>query len=209
MRVAVLGESAPDEVAIKVLVEGLLGREVHDIPGPPLRRRGWSAVHAVLPTVIKALHYRSSADALIVIVDADESDVHRAAHESEPAEDGCRLCSLRAVVRATRRTLRPRPSGPELRVAVGLAVPALEAWFRFADDPRVTAAAWLQGQPRYTKIELKRAVYGSDRPPLERRTERARDSATRLVRNLHAFEQAFPHGSGPLAREIRSWSRPS
>ena len=69
------------------------------------------------------------ADGVAVVVDADDSVVHAAEHE--PAGNfhpNCRMCQLRAVYRQTTKKF-PRAHGRErvLR-AVGIAVPAIEAW---------------------------------------------------------------------------------
>jgi hypothetical protein len=71
MKVVVLSESSADEAAIRVLVNGILGRETEDVPSLPLRSRGWPSVIKVLPTVIKFLYYRTDAEALVVIADSD------------------------------------------------------------------------------------------------------------------------------------------
>ena len=76
MKVAVLSESPADEAAIRILVEGLLGRTIEPPPMPPIRSRGHDAVVASLPTVLKHLHYRTDAEALVVVLDSDRSPVH-------------------------------------------------------------------------------------------------------------------------------------
>ena len=105
--------------------------------------------------------------------------------------------------------LRPVPARPRLKTAIGLAVPAIEAWFQFGIDPRVTEANWLQSAQRgaapYTKAGLKQAVYGTDRPSLDVERRRALEEATRVTRDLEGLETAFPNGFGPLVRALRGW----
>jgi hypothetical protein len=81
MKVVVLSESSADEAAIRILVNGILGRETEDVSSLPLRSRGWPSVIKVLPTVIKFLHYQTDAEALVVIADSDDSPIHRSSHE--------------------------------------------------------------------------------------------------------------------------------
>src|SRR5215213_211241 len=136
MKVVVLSESSADEAAIRILVNGILGGETEDVPSLPLRSRGWPSVIKVLPTVIKFLYYRTDAEALVVIADSDDSPVHRSSHDQAGNEEpGCRLCQLRRVVNET------KPSAltgrDELKIAVGLAVPAIEAWYLCGVDPHV------------------------------------------------------------------------
>lgn len=101
MKVAVLSESSADEAAIRVLVDALLSQEA-EAPSsmPPIRKRGWPAVRNVLPAILKALHYQSDSDGLVVVVDSDLSQVHQANHTAQGQRaPKCRLCELRAVAR--------------------------------------------------------------------------------------------------------------
>src|SRR5436305_10450078 len=127
MKVVVLSEPSADEAAIRILVNGILGKETLDVPSLPLRSRGWPYVLRVLPTVIKFLHYRTDAEALVVIADSDDSPIHQLSHDQVGGEKpGCRLCQLRNVFKETR--LSTVPGRDELKSAIGLAVPAIEAW---------------------------------------------------------------------------------
>src|SRR5215212_1976636 len=128
MKVVVLSESSADEAAIRILINGILGEETEDVPSLPLRSRGWPYVLRVLPTVIKFLHYQTDAEAIVVIADSDDSPVHRSSHDQAGnAEVGCRLCQLRKVFKETKLTAITGRG--ELKIAVGLAVPAIEAWY--------------------------------------------------------------------------------
>ena len=57
-----------------------------------------------------------------------------------------------------------------LRIAVGLAIPCIEAWYRCGIDATVTEANWLvalrERQFPYDNSRLKALVYGSDRVSL-------------------------------------------
>lgn len=210
MKVAVLSESPADEAAVRVLVDGVLGRQTQAVTIAPLRTRGLSGVFEVLPAVLKQLHYHTDAEALVVVVDSDHSPVHNDGHEQpDGAETGCRLCKLRRVVAQVRGQLRPISNRPSIKTALGVAVPAVEAWYRCGLDPHVTEATWIMGLQSgsypYTRNRLKQAVYGTDRPPLTLETRRATEEAQRLVRDLSLLERLFPAGFGSLARGVRGW----
>lgn len=210
MKVAILSESPADEAAVRVLVDGILGRQTQPVSLFPLQTRGLSAVFDILPVVLKHLHYRTDAEAFVVVVDSDNSPVHMDAHEQLGGTDEkCRLCRLRQVVVQAQAQLRPIPSRSTTKIALGLAVPAVGAWYRCGRDPHVSEAAWIvglqSGSFAYTKLRLKQDVYGTDRPSLTLETQRATEEARRLIQNLTLLENLFPSGFGLLARDVRSW----
>jgi hypothetical protein len=96
MKLVVLSESPDNEAAIRVLVDGILGTKTDHIAPPYLRTRGWSQLLTVLPGVLKHLHYHTDADALVVVVDSDDSVPHRQNHRL-PESASCRLCRLRSL----------------------------------------------------------------------------------------------------------------
>lgn len=179
MKLAILGESSADEAALHAVVEGLLDGHVELSDLPPLRSRGWPSVRDVLPSVMKHLHYHSDADALVVVVDSNSSPPHASAHGATP-EEQCRFCQLEAVTEGTKRQLRP-----------------------------VGEAAWLleSRSASHFKNELKRSVYGTERPSLDHERDQAVAEIRRLVDGgfLPTLEAAFPGGFGELAHEVRRW----
>lgn len=210
MRVAILSESSADEAALRVLVNEVLGIETMTAHPPALRSRGWPSVKTILPSVIKHLHYHTDADGLVVVADSDDSVVHTAQHETAPTGDpACRLCQLRQVRDSTFRSLREVPGRERLKVAIGIAVPAVEAWYRCGLDARVSEATWmrplLERRKFYTRPSLKQDVYGTDRPSIELETEKAVEAAKRLSDDLGSLEASFPAGFGALARDLRTW----
>ena len=64
-------------------------------------------------------------------------------------------------------------------------------------------------RPPFTRPNLKKLVYGTERPSLELETERAIAEARRIIGNMQAIETAFPAGFGVMAQEIRSWKKPA
>ena len=209
MKVALLSESPADEAALRVLVEAVLAEPVALVQ-PGLRARGWPNVAQVLPAILRHLHFNTDADGLVVVVDADDTVVHTAEHEAPGYfHPQCRLCLLRSVFRKTQKRF-PRHHGRDrvLR-AVGLAVPAIEAWYLCGVDPQVTELAWREGQargvPPYTRRELKWRVYGTDRPSLVFEIQQALASVCRQRGDLRRLEADFPNGFGGMARELRDW----
>ena len=210
MKVAILSESPADEAAIRILIDGIIGGQTQLADMPPIRTRGVSGVFKILPTVLKHLHYRTDVDALVIVVDSDQTPVHKPEHEQEGGTDEkCRLCKIRQIVDPVLSQLRPVQGRPRIKVAVGIAVPAVEAWYRCGLDPHVTEAAWIAGFPPgrfpYTTRSLKEDVYETSHPSLDLETRRATEEARRLVQDLQLLEQCFPTGFGALAREVRGW----
>lgn len=212
MKVALLSESPADEAALRVLVGAVLG------PFTPvqttLRARGWPSVEQVLPPILRHLHFNTDADGLVVVVDSDDSPVHTEEHEAPSYHHpGCRICRLRAVFRRTIKNLPPAHGRERVLRAVGLAVPAVEAWYLCGRDTRVTEDAWMQGQVSghlpYTRRELKARVYGTERPSLPHEMRRAVQEVERHHGDLRRLENDFPRGFGALARDLRSWKRPA
>ena len=210
MTLAVLSESQADEAAIRILVNGILGRETHPVVGLPLRSRGWPSVLNVLPSVLKHLYYRTDAEAFVVVVDSNTSPVHQIGHNLPAAAlDGCRFCQLQQAIEQVQSQFAQVHARPRIETAVGLAVPAMEAWYLCGRDARVSEATWANalqsGTFPYTKSTLKESVYDTDRPSLQHETARSVEEARRLAANLHLLETLFPNGFGVLARQIRDW----
>jgi hypothetical protein len=98
-----------------------------------------------------------------------------------------------------------------LKVAVGLALPAIEAWYLVGVDHEVGEAAFRVGlsaakthlTTQHYRRQLKK-VYGTERPSIELETEVAVLETRRICQNIGAIEACFPDGFGPMAREIRS-----
>jgi hypothetical protein len=208
MRLCVLSESPADEAAIRILVEGLCGKQTEPVAAAPLRARGVHSVLPVLEPVISYLHYQTDADALAVVVDSDHKPVHTASHNQAPDPE-CRLCIMRRTVSQVRTRLKTLANRPSLKIALGLAVPAIEAWYLQGEDSRVGEETWSRslGTPHlpYTKLDLKHQVYKTERPLLAHVRQCAETAARQLVKNLSALEIAFAGGFGEFAREVRTW----
>jgi hypothetical protein len=209
MKIAVVSESLADEAAVKILVDAVLGIET-ELISARLRPRGWPSVLNLLPTILKHLHYNTDADGFVVVVDSDESPLHKSSHLASDVKDAsCRLCQLQSTAEVECGRLRPVVNRNPINIAVGLAIPAIEAWYRCGIDPHVTEFEWdrrLQGERiTYDKRSLKHSAYGSDRAANSVMTAAARQAAQRLTTNLDRLEQVFPLGFGSLLRSLRDW----
>ena len=211
MKLALLSESPADEAALRILVEAVLESPFTTIQSS-LRARGWPSVEQVLPSILRHLHFNTEADGLVVVVDSDDSPVHTAEHVAPGYfHPYCRICRLRAVFRRVLKNLPPAHGRDRVLRAVGVAVPAVEAWYLCGRDTSVTEEAWIKGQvtglPPYTRRELKWRVYGTERPTLPHEIKRAVQEVTRHHGDLRRLENDFPQGFGSLARDLRSWQR--
>lgn len=207
MKIAVVSESAADEGAVKILVDGILGIETDSFQPPTLtRRNNWHSAIKILPVVIRTLWFASDADALIVVVDSDDSPVHLNSHIPELA-GSCRRCVIRKLIDYEIAQLPTRIGRRALLTAVGLAVPSIEAWYRCIFDPHVNEATWnrklLHDEAiTFDRRTLKRDVYGT---PLMVDASKAKAAAERLRTEIPLIEQLFPGGFGSLVRDIRNW----
>jgi hypothetical protein len=213
MKLALLSESPADEAALKVLVGYVLG-EPFALVTPSLRARGWPSVEQVLPPILRHLHFNTDAHGLVVVCDSDDSPVHTAEHDLPGHHHPlCRICRLRAAFRRTMKNLPPAHGRRSPLRAIGVAVPAIEAWLLCGRDAAVTEAAWTTGQasgvPPYSRQELKLRVYGTTRPSLPYEIRRAVEEVTRHRGDVRRLENDFPNGFGALARDLRGWKTAS
>lgn len=209
MRVGFYCESPADQAAMTVFAEGILGEP----PGPiniDLEARSVPGFFGALDGAFRGLHYNSDAEGLVIVVDCDDTEVHDPAHDKAGGGERCRLCQVRKIIAQVRKQLKPRQGRPELKVAIGVPVPAIDAWYLVGKNHQVGEAAWVtglaSGRPPFTRPQLKVLVYGTNRPSLELATERAVTEARRIISDLKAVESAFPTGFGSMAQEMRSWA---
>ena len=203
MRVAILSESSADESALRILVDEFLG--VKTIPvATNLESRGWHAVRNTLPAISKALQYKTDAEGLVVVVDSN----HTYLSGDEPKN---RLRDFRELVQRCQQQLKSVSGRVPLKIAVGVAAPAIEAWWLCKSNLQVNEAAWEKGLAEkhepYSKQELKKQLYGSDYCSLELMTRKMTEAAQEIAKDLFALERAFPNGFGNLANELRSWRK--
>jgi len=144
----------------------------------------------------------------VLVVDSNGTPPHTPVHDG-PSALKCRLCQLRRIADEVQRQVRPRTNAAPLKIALGLAVPAIEAWLLCGVDSHVTEAAWInglkEGQMPYTKAGLKQKLYETSHPSLAIETEVMVKAARRLCQDLSTLEQLFPNGFGALLKSLRSW----
>lgn len=197
MKIGYYCESPADRAALAAFTEGILGvppepismdLEAHSVPG----------FFSALAGVFRGVHFNSDAEGLIIVVDCDNTEPHKPAHNM-PGGGGerCRLCQIHNVIAQTRKHLKPRQGRPELKVAIGLAVSAIEAWY---------LAGLAAGQRPFATPQLKKQIYSTERPSLELETECAVTEARRIIQQIEKIEVAFPDGFGSMAQEIRLWT---
>ncbi len=209
MRIAILAESPADATAIHAIVDATLGITT-EYQAVPYRLDGFSSVQRNLSSVIRWIHYQQTADALVVVVDSDESPI-----DLNHGQSRGRI--LRSQVANVVATLSPvRETVPLVRTAVAVAVPAIEAWLAFGADSRATEAGWLiafnGGTRSHNEIRrLKNIVYGTERPALAIETRIMRERIERLITEgqLEALTKSFPNGLGSFVAELRAWELPA
>lgn len=212
MKIAIVSESPADEAAIRILIDAVLGISTEPLKPASIRPRGWNHVLGVLPSIVRHLHFNTDADGLVVVIDSDRSPVHLPEHdESDDGDSECRLCQMRRVVGGTLAHLSQVPNRTPLRVAFGLAIPAVEAWYLCGVSPNVSEASWINAAKAktypYNTAQLKREVYETDQPSLAMETQRAEQAARRIVdsEKLELLEQTFANGFGTMAASLRQW----
>jgi hypothetical protein len=209
MKIVFFGESPADQAALRVFTEGILG-EPPELVDMSLEGHGVTGVLKALSGVFLGVYYNSDAEGLVVAVDGDDTDMHDSDHDKlAEGREGCRLCQVRKIITQARKHLRAKPGRPGLKVAIGVAVPAIEAWYLVGKEHQVGEAAWRAGvaanRPPFTRSKLKELAYGNTRPSLELEMECAVREAQRIIGDIRAIETAFPIGFGLMASDIRSW----
>ena len=209
MKIAFFSESVADEAALKILVSGILNEKIEETDLPNrLEYRSSSHLDRDLPAVISAVYYNSNADALIVVSDSDDTPVHTKEHEMIRNER-CRLCRLRKAVDEKIVRLRPIAGKKIVKVAIGVPVPAIEAWYLFGKRLSLSENIWIRRQNgeniQYDRMRLKEKT----RPSIDLETKIAETEANRIVESnlFDELEKSFPHGFGTFANEVRSWKR--
>lgn len=208
MKLGIISESDADEAALGILIPVIVGVPVEIIPRVWPPPGGWSSALAALSTAMNHLYYRTDADALVVVIDSDDTPIHTTEHEPpNQASQKCRACQFLENIDRLKSNLARRPVEKPFVVAVGLAVPAIESWYLCGVDVHATEAHFARelqalGQMRQLRNNLKKAAYGTDRPSLALEKTKAIEHATRLSRSLEFLRQNFPEGFGLLERTI-------
>jgi hypothetical protein len=211
MKIATLTESSVDDAAIRILVQSIIGDEVEFISTTSLETRdtkkgGYSNLRKHLSDFLRHLYYDTDAECVVIVVDSDDDPIHQAEREIEEESENCRLCVLRRDIKKIQSHITPIGNKAHIKTAVGLAVPAIEAWFRCIEDSHITEATWarkLNGEKiNYDRKSLKKDVYGGERSPTK---EKSIEAAQVIASRLDYLEEIFPQGFGSLVKDIKSW----
>ena len=201
MRIAILTESSADDAAVRIFAEAILGEKTEPVEFP-IRARGWSSLQPLLPSLIRKLHYHSNADGLVVVVDSNGTSVV----ETGPKN---RLQSLCILIETVTNGLTPVSGRTALKTAVGVASPAMEAWLLCKRFPNFNEGNWESGlkikRDPYSKLELKKLLYGTERPSLDPETRKMVEAARELSSDLQFLRKQFPKGFGSLHDQLTQW----
>ncbi|HIQ22990.1 MAG TPA: hypothetical protein EYH34_17325 [Planctomycetes bacterium] len=221
MQVVVLSESAVDETVVRILVRALLPRDAEFVE-PTIRHRGVDfLLRGGFRSLALATFYQGSADGLACVVDADMTPPHEERNarwspqsgglaDLQACSDRCRLCYLRRQWAASGLARRPRPKGsPPLRVALGLAVPSIEAWLLAGSQFHVTEAAWrnyaASQKQSYNNLAKQRVF--SDLRGIDKKAERAEQRIEAILESAgwQQLQRLFPDGFGAFVRDLQRW----
>jgi hypothetical protein len=207
MQVGILSESPADAAAIKILAQAIINRRIDFLEPRRLRAGGWATALNAAATEYRSLYYNTDALGLIIVLDSDDSPTHEASHSAEK-NPLCRICQVQAKLQVD--VVRSRPNREPLRVAIGTPVPAIEAWYRCGNDPHAAEDRYVRAlqsgkQLTAARRQLKRDVYGTDRPSLKTETEVAIQEAQRLTGEIERLRAHFPRGFGSFYETLASW----
>ena len=211
MKITIFSESPNDEAVVRILVESILDEEIEEVPPPnQFRSRGIDFFLNLIPAVIKAAYYNTESEAIVLVCDSNDKPVHIPEHEEKDNKDSlkCRFCIVKRKVTETLDSLTVKPNGKMIKVAIGVAVPAIEAWLVCGKKLDVSEGKWIDKQNgkkvSYNKASLKQKIYG-ERSFKTKRIEIGIEEAKRLTKNLELLEEKFPQGFGNLSKEIKTW----
>lgn len=212
MKIAFFSESKIDETVLKNLVEEISESEIEETDiRKKLRFRSSSHLVKNLSVVISSVHYNSDAKFLVIASDSDDYPVHISQHDIN--ENGeCHLCRLRKIVKNSLAEMQAVEGKEMLKVAIGVPVPAIEAWLLFGKNPQVSENTWIRKQNgekiNYNRKKLKTELYGGERVSEEKKIEISIKAIERIVENqlLDDLEKSFPQGFGSLSNEVKSWN---
>lgn len=212
MRAAVVSESPVDEAAVAILLAGLLESPVELVkPSNRIRHFGWSDVPRLVESTVRGTYYMGTADAVVTVLDSDLTIVHDLEHPPGSFHSKCRLCHVSRFVENSISQLTPIEGRPLPHIAIGLAVPSIEAWYHCGEDPQFNEAAWVnarkEGRVPYSVAQLKIQIYGTSQPTMSEALLAAQNAAERIVNDglLPLLESQFPIRFGAFAKAVRTW----
>ena len=209
MKIGILSESKVDEAAYKILVESVLGHPV-DLFKDYQKRGGWSQAKKLIRPVIIDLHY-SGADGFVFVADSDSTLPHTSDHDANADGDAyCRLCVVKTLADSALTALPARAGQPPLKIAVGMATPAIEAWLLSGIDRHCTETRFRDDHSngrltRQTRLDLKKQKYGSLQAGRDIRMQCTLENANRIAGDLEGLERRFQFRFGHLRNDLAQW----
>ncbi len=188
MKFAFISESGVDEAALAAFCAARLGREIEHVPCRVRVRRGWPALKHTLGPALRSFKF-TDVGHIVVCADGDGTD---------PYLPDNRRAQLEQIVTQT---------GMTSRVVVALAVPIIEAWWLAPKHPELHERGWFDRctrHPGYEKLELKRRLYGTDRPLGPDMLRIMPEAARAAARHHEQLASRFPLGLGPLLTRLEN-----
>ena len=168
MKIGFYCESPADQAALAVFVEGILGEPPEPI-NMDIEGHGVTGVLSTLDGVIRGVYYNSDADGLVIVVGGER---HRIAQQRNlrccKLAERCRMCQLRKIIAGPESVEGHTRAYCLEGVAVGLTVPAIEAWYLVGKNHEVGEALLdcpvVRRNRRPFTSQLKQEIYGTERP---------------------------------------------
>lgn len=210
-RIVIVGESEVDETAVGFLVGAILDRHVEIVKTRISRSPGVGSLLKLLSSFVRDATYRQDpVDGIVVIVDSDETWVDATSERPGLSlRKKPRLPHIQEIIEATLAAIKVPQDRQPVQFAIGLAVPCIEAWWLIDTKDQVTEGQWRQGQESdsvlFRKRDLKKWLYGTDRPSRTQIIDGATDGSRRAAENLGALLEHFPLGFGTLFHQLKSW----
>ena len=208
MNVLVVGESEADELALRLLIAGIVGDPTTYPSGPSLRRRsrGLGAVYKSLESILYYAMWKTDAEGLAIIVDSDMDLPH---DDSRNVACPCRRCNLEREIAKIRK--RIRNPNRQFWVGVAMAVPKIESWCLVQRSKEVGEVEWQRmdnaaRQSLHSRLKL--MLYDTDRPDLELEKRKVREAIEEIVARddgIELLSRKFPYGFGHFAEKLRNY----
>lgn len=212
MKLAFCSEDRTDTQVLHALAQRCVSRPIelaqNDIVLP--RQGGWQKAVQLAPVVARAV-FNSDAHGAVFVVDADGSPTHES-HDGV-ANSECRHCELLRVADVANVQRWPRPGLPPLQFVFAVPVQILETWLllsanRFPHQRQPST----YGSSTTERRDLKRALYGSDRPNRTLMLETALPIAQAAdVAALRSLSPSFKHFSAAIDEAdsaVARWTPP-
>lgn len=213
LRVALVVEGRIDGIVGQWIVEKTLGTPASF---ELIAFRGVDGIlkNGLLTTIKAARSCR--ADAVVCIVDSDNTPPHREDAQThwldalktgagfQPCDHNCRLCRLRLACLSEGDLTSYCRTDRWIKVALGLAVPEIEAWL-LNDGSFISETLWSQlgyAERNSRRDRLKMRLYGNSKAV----EARARVAVGRLSQvDLQHLCGSFPNGFGALINDLHHW----